>query len=80
MNKRRNRPYPECNNHRLLCNARSGSLQADRVIRACQRKRDIGERAVGGRNIVEMAVGEMDIGENVATYRYTEPVLIHLQI
>ena len=63
------RQEPNSNpNARLLCNARTGLLLANRAIGARLRERDtrewdIGERDIGERDIGERDIGERDIGE-----------------
>jgi len=79
-NKTRTRPQHECNNHRLLCDASTGSLLAYRAIWARPREREIGERDIGERDIVERDIREKDIRETVTTCQFTEQLLIHIHI
>jgi hypothetical protein len=59
----RAQPYPEHNNQRVLCNARTGSLLAYRASRARLRESDIGEGDIRETDIGERNIGERDIWE-----------------
>jgi len=85
----RQEPDPGLNT-RLLCNARTGSLLASRAIRVRLREsdsrewgigeRDMGERDIRKRDIRERDIRERDIPETVATCRFAELLLLHIDI
>jgi len=64
---------------------RSGSLLAYSAIQADLRDRDIGEREIterhiGERDIQQRDIGARGIGENVATCRFDQQLLIQIHI
>jgi hypothetical protein len=80
------RQEPNSNpNSRLLCNARTGSLLANPAILARLRKSRIGERDIWEGNIRERDIRERnilekDIRETIATCRFAEWLLLHIDI
>jgi len=75
MKKTRPRHSPKHNTHRLLCNARIGSLLTYQAIRPGLREMDIAEREIRTTDIWDRV-----IGETVDTGRFNQQLLIHILI